>query len=49
MGAEFIVRNNVVTGTFSTPLRVMYSVGGLNMILEDEIQWKIAQNAPIEI
>lgn len=28
MGAEFIVKNRDIAGTYNTPIRVMMSVGG---------------------
>jgi hypothetical protein len=47
--AEFILNNKDYAGTYTTPVRVMVSVGGQKMIVEDNIQWAIKQVPPIEI
>jgi len=49
MGAEFILKNRDFTGTYTTPVRVMFSVGGQKMIVEDNVQWGIPPILPIEI
>jgi hypothetical protein len=36
-------------GTYTTPVRVMFSVGGQKMIVEDTVQWGIKPILPIEI
>jgi hypothetical protein len=41
MGGEFIVKNRDLTGTYTTPVRVMFSVSGQKMIVEENIQWGI--------
>jgi uncharacterized protein YlzI (FlbEa/FlbD family) len=48
-GAEFILNNKDYAGTYLTPVRVMVSVGGQKMIVEDNIQWAIKKVPPIEI
>jgi hypothetical protein len=41
MGGEFILKNRDLTGTYTTPVRVMFSVSGKKMIVEDNVQWGI--------
>jgi hypothetical protein len=49
MGAEFILKNKDFSGTFMTPVRVMFTVSGSKIILEDNVQWVIKQVSPIEV
>ena len=49
MGAEFILKNRDYAGTYTTPVRVMFSVGGQKMIVEDSVQWEIKPRLPIGI
>ena len=49
IGAEFILKNKDFSGTFMTPVRVMFTVSGSKIILEDNVQWVIKQVPPIEI
>ena len=49
IGAEFILKNKDFSGTFMTPVRVMFTVSGSKIILEDNFQWVIKQVPPIEV